>query len=231
MHLLVRGGATRANSVLAARGREVAVFDTGMGHTGQTLLRALADRGIAPNDVTLVFNTHAHVDHSHNNVLFPRAEVLCSKRDRAWTRSVHEVLAREERPGPEHITAFYAEVATGRYNPKLIRKVLGIEKLLWDPARLGPDSQAHWLEEGSLPPGVTAIETPGHSPYHVSFVIETGRSPVLVCGDALLLHGEESYDAPMMPNWSSEQYAASRTRLQRFHGIIVPGHDVPFTNP
>ena len=39
--LLMRGGATRASSVLARRGREIAVFDTGMGHHADALTAAL----------------------------------------------------------------------------------------------------------------------------------------------------------------------------------------------
>jgi len=191
-------------------------------------VRELGRRGIAPRDVTVVFNTHAHVDHSHNNVLFPAAKIVCSARDRAWTRAVHDVLAREDTPGAEHIMRFYPEVAGGGYNAKLVRKILAVEKMLWDPTRLGDDAQAVWLEDTPTLPGVRVVETPGHSPHHVSYVIETGRAPVLVCGDALLLKGEEDYGAPMMPQWSTAAYAESRARLCQFRGVVVPGHDEPY---
>jgi hypothetical protein len=46
--LLMRGGATRATSVLARRGREVAIFDTGMGHHGRSITAALAAEGLRP---------------------------------------------------------------------------------------------------------------------------------------------------------------------------------------
>jgi glyoxylase-like metal-dependent hydrolase (beta-lactamase superfamily II) len=228
--VLMRGGATRASSVLARRGRDVAIFDTGMGHHERSFVAALAAEGLTPADVTLVFNTHAHIDHSHNNVLFPRARVFCSRRDRAWTRDVHAVLSAVADPGPEHVAPFYPEIAKGDYSPKLIRKVLGIEKLLWDHARWGPDAQACWLEDAPLPSGIQLLETPGHSPFHVSFVIDTGARPVLICGDALLLRGEEDYAAPMMPPWSLDVYRASQARIQAFDGIIVPGHDEAYEN-
>jgi glyoxylase-like metal-dependent hydrolase (beta-lactamase superfamily II) len=228
--LLARGGATRASSVLARRGRDVAIFDTGMGHHDRSLAAALAAEGLRPDDVTLVFNTHGHVDHSHNNILFRRARIFCSARDREWTRQVHDVLERLDRPSADDIAPFYPEVLDESHNPKLIRKVLGIEKMLWDHSRWGPSSQAVWLEEAAPPPGIHVVETPGHSPHHVSFVIETAGRPVLICGDALLLRGEEDYEAPMMPPWSTPLYRESQARIHTFDGLIVPGHDEPFDN-
>jgi N-acyl homoserine lactone hydrolase len=227
VRLLVRGGATRASTVLARRAREIAVLDTGMGHHDALLVSALKEHGVNPEEVTLVFNTHAHVDHSHNNVLFPNASIYCSSRDREWTMAVHDALARAETPGPEHITAFYPEMAAA-VGEKIVRKILGIEKMLWDPRRLGEDSRTVPLETNEPPAGITVIPTPGHSPHHLSFAIETSDIPVVVCGDALLLRGEETYEAVMMPSWNSREYAASRARLLERTALIVPGHDEPF---
>jgi N-acyl homoserine lactone hydrolase len=226
--LLMRGGATRASSVLARRGREVAVFDTGMAHHEAALVTALAAHGVTAADVTLVFNTHGHVDHSHNNALFSRARIFCSARDREWTQAVHAVLADVDHPTGEDVLPFYPEIACSRYSAKIVRKVLGIEKLLWNQERWTLPCSAAWLEEARLPDGIRAMETPGHTPHHVSFIIETGNTPVLVCGDALLLRGEEDYAAPMMPPWSEQQYLTSRQRISGFNGVIVPGHDEPF---
>ena len=230
MTVLIRGGATRATSVLARRGREIAVIDTGMGHHARSLTAALAAQGVRPDDVTLVLNTHAHVDHSHNNILFDRARILCSARDREWTREVHEVLDRHDQPEADEIAPFYPELAGGNFNPKLIRKVLGIEKMLWDVPRWGPLDRTEWLENVELPAGITIMPTPGHAPHHVSFAIETAGRPVLICGDALLLRGEENYDAPMMPPWNTPVYRESQARIHAFDGLIIPGHDEPFEN-
>ena len=226
----MRGGATRASSILARRGAEVAVFDTGMAHHTGSFRTALAAEGLAPEDVTLVFNTHAHVDHSHNNALFARARIYCSARDREWTRAFHAALDAAPQPQPHDVVAFYPEIATGTIAPKTIRKIVGIEKLLWDESRWGPPEQAAWLEETALPSGVTLVETPGHGPHHVSFIIDTPDRPVLVCGDALLLRNEATYEAPMMPPWSTPLYRQSQAWILAFDGLIVPGHDEPFEN-
>lgn len=226
----MRGGATRATVVLARRGTDIAVFDTGMGHHEAALVAALAAHGVAPDQVNLVFNTHSHVDHSHNNSIFRHARIFCSARDREWTRAMHDVLEHVEQPGAEDIAPFYPEIAAGTFDPKIVRKVLGIEKLLWDVTRWGRADQIAWLEETAVPSGITILQTPGHSPHHVSFVIATRGRPVLVCGDALLLRGEEAAPDPLMPPWSTAAYRRSQQIICAFDGIIMPGHDEPYDN-
>jgi glyoxylase-like metal-dependent hydrolase (beta-lactamase superfamily II) len=201
-----------------------------MAHHTASLVDALAANGVAPAEITLVFNTHSHIDHSHNNTLFPRARICCSHRDRAWTRAVHAVLETTSHPRAEDVVAFYPELAADSYDAKTVAKILGIEKLLWDRTRLGPDEQCSWLEDCPPPPGITVVDTPGHTPYHVSFAIETTGRRVLVCGDALLLRDEEVYAAPMMAPWSSALYRQSQHLIASFDGIVVPGHDAPFEN-
>jgi glyoxylase-like metal-dependent hydrolase (beta-lactamase superfamily II) len=228
--VLMRGGATRASSVLARRGRDIAVFDTGMAHHTSSFRTALAAQGLVPDDVTLVFNTHGHVDHSHNNALFSRARIFCSARDREWTRAFHAAVSAVPEPGPADVIAFYPEVASSAVPPKTVRKILGIEKLLWDESRWGPPEQAAWLEEATAPPGITVVETPGHGPHHVSFIIDAPGRPVLVCGDALMLRNEATYGAPMMPPWSTPLYRQSQAWILAFDGLVVPGHDEPYEN-
>jgi N-acyl homoserine lactone hydrolase len=227
---LMRGGATRASTVLALNRHDVAIFDTGLPQHAAAITTALASEGLSPADVTLVFNTHAHVDHSHNNALFSHARVFFSAEDRQWTRRFHEILATTNDPEPGALAMFYPDIAESGASRKLIRKIAGIEKLLWAPSRWGHPDQDAYLESTPLPPGISALATPGHSPFHVSFAIETAERPVLVCGDALLLHDEDQYAAPMMPPWSMARYRESQERIRAFDGLVVPGHDEPFDN-
>lgn len=226
--MLVRGGALRASSVLARRGSEIAVFDTGLAHHRASLVAALAAQGLEPDDVTLVFNTHSHVDHSHNNALFRRARIFCSRRDREWTRALHETLARIERPTAEDVIAFYPEMASTAYDPKIVRKVLGIEKLLWDEKCWGHPSQFVWLEDETPPHGISVIETPGHAPHHVSYIIKTSSRPFLVTGDALLVRNEAHSALQLVPPYNLAAYQRSQALINSFGGHIVPGHDEPF---
>ncbi len=228
--VLMRGTPTRASCVLARRGGDIAIFDTGLAHHAASLVAALAIHGITPDEVTLVFNTHSHADHSHNNILFARAHIFCSARDLAWTRAVHGLLATSPGPALRDVAAFYPEVLEGSYTPKLVGKMLALEKLMWDQSRLGSENQFAWLEDATPPAGISVIETPGHVPHHVSFSIETEDRPLLVCGDALFARPADDAGRVMVPAWSLSTYRRSRERINAFDGIVVPGHDEPFDN-
>ena len=228
--LLTSGEPLRASSLLASNGVDIAVFDTGLPQHTNSFIAALEKFDVAPDDVTLVFNTHAHVDHSHNNSLFSNARIFCSKRDREWTRRFHETIARLENPSEQDVLDFYPETASYQFNAKILRKVLAIEKLVWDAARWGRDEQTCWLEENSLPDGIAVLPTPGHAPHHVSYIIQTKKRPVLLCGDALLVGDEEHANLSLIPPHNLAEYKQSQTLIKDFDGIIVPGHDAPFDN-
>ncbi|WP_352431506.1 MBL fold metallo-hydrolase [Pyrinomonas sp.] len=232
VEVLVAGDPVRASVVLARRRpREVALFDTGLALHEVSLRAALAARGLAPEDVSMVFNTHAHVDHSHNNSLFARARIYCSARDRQWTRALHAALSATNEADAPELLRFYPDLASGAYDPKIVRKMFEIERLLWDDARLGDDRQCAWLEEASLPTGIHAIATPGHVPFHTSFIIDADPFPVLVAGDALLMRDEADAVLQLMPPHDPVAYHRSQLWVLSFHGLIVPGHDAPFMNP
>jgi N-acyl homoserine lactone hydrolase len=65
-------------------GGRLALVDTGGFGLRWPLRAALADRGVAPGDVTDVLLTHVHYDHAVNALLFPRARVWISGADLDW---------------------------------------------------------------------------------------------------------------------------------------------------
>lgn len=54
------------------------------------LVEKLKDRGMSPNDIDMVFLTHAHWDHSLNVDLFPNAEILIHPVERAYCKAPKE---------------------------------------------------------------------------------------------------------------------------------------------
>jgi N-acyl homoserine lactone hydrolase len=84
----VHGMIAWPNSVLLTGPRTI-IVDPGILAQGPPLLLALAARGLSPEDVDLVVNTHLHADHSQANLLFPDA-----------TLAVHEREWAENRAGP-----------------------------------------------------------------------------------------------------------------------------------
>jgi len=57
-------------------GDAIIVADPGLVASPGRILDPLRERGVAPNDVTHVFLSHHHPDHTMNVALFPNAEVV-----------------------------------------------------------------------------------------------------------------------------------------------------------
>lgn len=62
------------------------LVDTGGYVTRSTLVAALAQRGLVPADIKVVFLSHLHFDHAHNIDLFRRAKVLVSRAEWDYAR-------------------------------------------------------------------------------------------------------------------------------------------------
>jgi glyoxylase-like metal-dependent hydrolase (beta-lactamase superfamily II) len=150
------------NCGLVDAGRELILVDTGYGdqtHEGRTghLLAELARARVAPDDVTMVVNSHAHGDHAGRNTLgddgspaFPRARYFLARAD--W----------------EHFKGPSGEVHRfGRnFGGLAARGVL----TLFDGAL-------------QLAPGVALLPTPGHTPGHTSVQVTSRGRTALLLGD------------------------------------------------
>jgi glyoxylase-like metal-dependent hydrolase (beta-lactamase superfamily II) len=121
-------------------------------------LRAL---GIAPGDVKLIVLTHLHIDHDGGLVAFPRARVLVSAGERAAAAGL-----------------------TGRLNgylPQRWPSHFDPEPLVFADPPFGPFARSRRLTaDGAL----TALPTPGHTPDHVSVVLDDGERRIVFVGDA-----------------------------------------------
>lgn len=90
VHLLHAGyaGERTASSVVLVRDDDAQiVVDPGMVASRSRILAPLADLGVAPEDVTHVFLSHHHPDHTMNVALFQNAEVVdfwARYRDDLW---------------------------------------------------------------------------------------------------------------------------------------------------
>src|SRR4051812_6937116 len=90
VHLLHAGYArdrVGSSVVLVRDGDALIVVDPGMVARRTLIVDPLAALGVAPDDVTHVFLSHHHPDHTVNIALFPNAEVVdfwAPYRDRLW---------------------------------------------------------------------------------------------------------------------------------------------------
>ena len=71
--------------------------------------------------------------------------------------------------------------------------------------------------------GVRVVATPGHTPHHVAFVVESGGEPVAVCTGGSLLHGTvgrtDLYGEKLTRPLAHAQWQSAR----RLHDMLPPG--------
>ncbi|MGB1250073.1 MAG: MBL fold metallo-hydrolase [Candidatus Promineifilaceae bacterium] len=171
---------------------------------GGKFMDSLAEAGVAREDVTDVIYTHLHLDHV------------------GWTSL--EVDGKRELTFP---------------NAKHVCTKADWDFWLTDESGLGPHPQAviapvkdviEFIEAGYSPaPGITVLDTPGHTPGHVSLHLDAGEQEVFMIVD--LLHNEaQFYEADWSVAFDIDPAAAKVTRealypqLNRPNVIVADGH-------
>ncbi|HEX6964825.1 MAG TPA: MBL fold metallo-hydrolase [Gemmatimonadaceae bacterium] len=164
---------------LVRSARELIAIDTGYGddtHAGRTghLLADLARTGFEPEQVTMVVNTHAHGDHTKGNT-----RVRDGRRVPTFPRARYH-LGRADWD--------WFDGPAGRVHE--------FDEQLGTLRRLGVLT----LVEGgeTLAPGVTLYATPGHTPGHLSVVLESEGATAIVLGDVCHLTAHIEH-----PEWVS----------------------------
>jgi glyoxylase-like metal-dependent hydrolase (beta-lactamase superfamily II) len=169
-------------------GDRVILFDVGSGPNFMPSAGKLADNmaeaGLDPADVTDVIFTHAHPDHlwglvdDFDELVFANAAYHMGRAEWDFWRDPGTVDAM-----PEERKTF----AVGAQN-RLAYLEDSIN--LFDPG-------------AEVAPGVEAVDTSGHTPGHMSFMLHGGQEPVLIAGDAIL-HHVVSFEHPKWPSGSDQ---------------------------
>lgn len=186
------------NVTLLRRGDRLAIFDTGSGPnfvpTGGLLLEGLEEVGIDPADVTDVIFTHAHPDHlwgvvdDFDELVFPNASYLIGQKEWDFWSSPDAISQV-----PEDRQSF----VVGAQN-----RFAMIEERI---AFIAPGDE--------VLPGVEAVDTAGHTPGHLSFLVHGTGESVLVAGDALT-NQPVTFAHPEWPSGSDhDPELAIKTRL------------------
>jgi glyoxylase-like metal-dependent hydrolase (beta-lactamase superfamily II) len=188
---------TVLNVTCLRRGQDTIIFDCGSGAhflpgTGK-LAASLEKMGIAADSVTHVLFTHLHPDHfwgvldDFDTLSFPNARWMAHEREVAfWTDpGVFERL-------PEDRQSF---AAGAQHMVKALGEKLELKR-----------AEQEWL------PGIMALNTPGHTPAHVSFELKDDAGPLVILGDALT-HPIVSFGHPdWIPALDHEPEIAVATR-------------------
>jgi len=73
------------------------------------------------------------------------------------------------------------------------------------------------------------IFTPGHTPYHTSYLVRGDRSAILVTGDTMSRRGAGPEGVILdEPHMDLEAYRKNLGVLQSISAFVVPAHDRPF---
>ncbi|MDG4826910.1 MBL fold metallo-hydrolase [Asanoa sp. WMMD1127] len=137
----------------------VVLVDTGLPGQAPAVVRALAEARKAVGDITTILVTHQHMDHVGG---------LAELRRRSDARVVAHTLD--------------VPVITGAEAPALttVQKLVGLFVKTPEPAPVDEVLTG----DGPVPvPGIRAFHTPGHTPGHVSYLLDRGGG-VLFAGDA-----------------------------------------------
>jgi 4-pyridoxolactonase len=118
----------------------------------QQIVNQLAKIGVKPEDIDIVVNSHLHFDHCSNNKLFPQATFIFSTSE----------LRHSHVPDPWERLG---------YDPELV-VMPGMKTIMLDLKDF----------EYEVLPGITLVETPGHSAGHLSAIIDPGgdQRPMVV---------------------------------------------------
>jgi glyoxylase-like metal-dependent hydrolase (beta-lactamase superfamily II) len=187
------------NVALVKTGNDYVLIDAGSGGTWEPTAGRLADSleaaGVKPEQIGRVVLSHAHPDHIwglvdelDDSLRFPRADYVVAAREfEFWT-------------GPEaaRLTGPVEGIAAGA------RRVF--KAIEARTRRIKPGEEAA--------PGIIAIDTPGHTPGHISVLVTAGTDKLLLTADAV----QNSHVAFTHPDWQPrpdmEGERAARSRRQ-----------------
>lgn len=202
---------TSINAFLINTGSRLLLVDTGAGRlygpkVAGRLVANLRKAGYRPEDIDAVLLTHVHGDHSggltiDGKMSFPNAVIHVDQHDLDfWTNPANaSKVAEPERHGfAEAVASFAPYIAAGK-----VKAFSGNTQLL---------------------PGVRSIETPGHTPGHSFYAVESDGQQLQFWGD--LIHvADVQFTAPTVTmRFDVDAPAAAQQRQKAFADAIRQGY-------
>lgn len=171
-HGMPEGGEpVQTNVVLVKTGNEIVLIDAGSGANFQPTAGKLQENleavGIAPDKITKVVFTHAHADHLWG--------VLDDFDDAARFPNARYVISATE-------WDFWSDPKTAETVPDWLKGMArGTARIL----KKVEDKVERRKAGDTVAPGLTYAATPGHTPGHMSVMLENGGQRLMIGGDVL----------------------------------------------
>lgn len=205
------------NAYLVNTGHHLILVDAGgtLQCTPGDVTKNLRAAGYAPDEVDMILLTHLHIDHvcglsDSGNIVYPNATVYISQ-DEAnfWLDKATAAKA------PAKIQMYF-KVAQDSLAPYIALKKLKTFK-----------------PQETLIPGLTVINSPGHTPGHISYLFSSKGQNLLVWGDIIHSHAVQLARPEVAIEFDTDSRQAVTTRYEILKQVAtnkywVGGAHMPF---
>ena len=198
-----------ANSYILVEPDGLTIIDTGLPYSEKTILKYITSKGWAAQDIKRILITHADLDHYGCLAALQKESGARTFASRVEAEAIAE--GQSSRP-------------IDRNGNNTLQRLLIVffSRIM----KATPFQIDEILAEGQTLPvlgGLQVVETPGHSPNHISFFAPSVR--VLFCGDSMKSDDKRLYTSRSRNNWDQDMAKAS-VRKQAGLGaqIVCPGH-------
>jgi glyoxylase-like metal-dependent hydrolase (beta-lactamase superfamily II) len=205
---------SRANPYLLIDPDGLTLIDAGLPGVSRKILAYIASLGFTPKDLKRILITHADFDHVSG-----LADLQAASGARVYASQIEAAAILTGKP------------SRGIRPPNpFIRILMGAMSLV---AKTKPVPTDEILHDGQVLPilgGLTVLETPGHTPGHLSFY--AAEAAVLFCGDSIVVFNDGSLRGSRPGLTWDDQAAAASVRSQAALGAhtVCSGHGPVATN-